>query len=203
MLLLSDVGKALHPFATHHADNSYHHKRNTEQLSHVKRQRSLKRLLYLLCILDEESGYEDIGKTESEEEARAHTLRTATIYCPSYEEQQSVGYCLVELSWVTRHSVYLLENKRPRHIGHLTDNLGVHQVAKTYEACCHRCGNGNVVEHLPNVHLSAAHIEPKGKHDRTGNDRDVLQQVYLQSSRQREGRKAPPSPSAPYTVAAQ
>ena len=65
---------------------------------------------------------------------------------------------------MARQHVDTLEDERPRHVGHATDNLRVHQVAQTYEAGRHTSGNGNVVEHAPHAQLRLAHIEQQGKH---------------------------------------
>ena len=160
----AEVAEAVHPLAAYHARHAYHHERYAQQLSHVERQRSLERLLHLLGVLDEEACGEDVRKAESEEEARAHALWHTAVEVPADEEQQSVSDGLVELSRVARHGVYLLEDERPRHIGYLADNLRVHQVAQAYEARRERCSDGYVVEHLPDVHLRAAHVKPQSKH---------------------------------------
>ena len=59
---------------------------------------------------------------------------------------------------MARYGIDTLEDERPRHIGYLAYNLGVHQIAHADEACCDRCGNGNVVEHAPDAHLCLAYI---------------------------------------------
>ena len=79
---------------------------------------------------------------------------------PHQHEQNAVGNGLVELSWVTWQHVDTLEDKGPGDIRHLADNLGVHQVAQADEAGCRSCGDGDVVEHLPDVQLGMLHIEP-------------------------------------------
>ena len=160
----TEIAEAVHPLAANHASHADSHERDAQQLSHVERQRSLERLLHLLGILDEEACDEDVRQTESEEEARAHTLRRAAVEVPADEEQQSVGDGLVELSRVARHGVYLLEDERPRHVGYLADNLRVHEVAQAYEARRERRSDGYVVEHLPDVHLRAAHVDEQSEH---------------------------------------
>ena len=145
-----------------HADYAEDDERNAEQLAHVERHRGLERFLYVLGELDEEAGGEDERYAEAEEEARAHALWLFTVQIPADEEEQGVGQGLVELPGVARSEVYTLEDERPGHVGCLAYDFRVHQVAQAYEAGRHRGGYGYVVEHAPEVDLSAAHVEPKG-----------------------------------------
>ena len=85
------------------------------------------------------------------------------------DEQQQIGDGLVELCRVARlcaHRCWVGIDKveAPGHGGDIADDFRVHQVAQTDEAGGDACGNGNVVEHLPDGHLIAAHIKPQGEH---------------------------------------
>ena len=62
------------------------------------------------------------------------------------------------------HLVYTLEDESPWHLGNLADYLRVHQVAQTYEARRNGGGYGYIVEHLPQVHVRTAVVEPQGHH---------------------------------------
>ena len=123
-------------------------------------------LLHILCIFNQEAESEDIGEAESEIPAGAHGRSAAFpasfVNCPHDEEQNSVGYGLVELSGMTGKTVHSLENKSPGHIRHLTDNLRVHQITQADEAGGGSGGNGNIVEHGPDAYLTIPYIEPKG-----------------------------------------
>ncbi len=52
------------------------------------------------------------------------------------------------------------EDERPWHVGHLSDNLGVHQVAQSDEGGCDARADSHVVENHPTAHLGVAAIEP-------------------------------------------
>lgn len=159
-LFLCNISKLLHPFSAYHTCYTYDNERYAEQLTHIERQRGLECFLYLLGVLYEETRYEDVGKAKPEEESRTNTLGLASIQSPTYEEQQCVGYSLVELSWMAWHAVNLLEDKGPRHISNLAYYLRVHKVAQSDKACRNRCGNGNIVEYLPYVHFGTANVQP-------------------------------------------
>ena len=60
-----------------------------------------------------------------------------------------------------RLTIDMLEDERPRYIRHLADNFRVHKVAQSDETGSHGCGDGNVVEHLPDTHFCAAAVEPE------------------------------------------
>ena len=85
-----------------------------------------------------------------------------TVEPPANEEEDGVGYGLVELSWMARQHVHALEDEGPGHIGGLADDLGVHQVAQADEAGRDGCGDGNVVEHRPHLELRPTDIKHQG-----------------------------------------
>ena len=54
---------------------------------------------------------------------------------------------------MARHRIDAFEDESPGHIGGLSDNLGVHEVAQSDKASRGRGGNSYVVEHLPTLSL--------------------------------------------------
>jgi hypothetical protein len=52
---------------------------------------------------------------------------------------------------MTWNLVDMLEDKRPRHISNLTDNLLIHQVAQADKACSRTCGDGDIIENRPDA----------------------------------------------------
>ena len=133
---------------------------NGENLSHVDGQRGLEGFLNLLGVLDEEAEGEDVGQAEAEVPACANLLRPLLMQCPHNDKQQGVGNGLVELSGMARQRVDTLEDEGPGHVGHLADNLRVHEVAQADEAGGGTCGDGDVVEHRPDAQLRAFGVEP-------------------------------------------
>ena len=81
---------------------------------------------------------------------------------PHQEEEDAVGYRLVQLSGVSWEVVDTFEDERPGHFRHLADNLGVHQVAQSDEASHRAGGNGDIVQHPPQAKLRLFDIEPQG-----------------------------------------
>ena len=147
-----------HPFSTFHARYSEYDEGYAEQLSHVERHSCLKVYLYVLCELHKEAEGEDKGQAKSEEEACANACLRSLVDGPAHEEEQGVGYGLVELARMARILVNLCEDESPGHICHLADNLGVHEVAKAYEAGCDWGCDGYVVKDGPDVHLHVAAV---------------------------------------------
>ena len=58
--------------------------------------------------------------------------------------------------------VHTLKDKRPGHIGNLTDDLRVHQVAQADETGGSARGNGDIVENGPYLQFRPADIENQG-----------------------------------------
>ena len=50
---------------------------------------------------------------------------------------------------MTRILVYTLEDESPRHIGHLADDLTVHQIAQADEGGCDAGADAHIVKHYP------------------------------------------------------
>ena len=84
------------------------------------------------------------------------------------DEEQQVGHGLVELCGVTGQPVALHELEGPGHGGDVADDLRVHQVPQSDEAGGGAGGYGDVVEHLPQRHLLALHIEQQGQYQSQG-----------------------------------
>ena len=61
------------------------------------------------------------------------------------------------MAWVL---VFLDEDECPWHIGHLADDLGVHQVAETDEHGGDARADAHVVEHHPALYLHVVAVEP-------------------------------------------
>lgn len=119
------------------APNSKNDERNAQYLSHVHRQTSLESYLNLLGIFYEETEGEYQGQTKAKVKTCTHTLRASPlIYEEDKEEEYKVSYRLIELTWMTRILIFLDEDESPWHVGHLADNLGVHQVAQADEGGC-------------------------------------------------------------------
>ena len=87
------------------------------------KQQSKWRFLYLFGVLDEETEGEDIRQTEAEIPACTYFLWHPFMLCPHNEEEHGIGYGFVELTRMTGHHIYLLEDKSPGHIGDFSDNL--------------------------------------------------------------------------------
>ena len=115
------------PCGFQHTINPDDDERNGEQLAHIEQHVSLPSLLHVLCVFDEEAESEDIEEAESEIPARSHFrgvgFLTSLINCPHDKEQDGVGNGLVELAGMTGKTVHTLENKSPRHVCDLSDNL--------------------------------------------------------------------------------
>ena len=65
---------------------------------------------------------------------------------------------------MARNVIDLLEDERPRHIGRFADDFRVHQVAEADAAGGDGRGDGDVVEHVPEVHLRLSAVEPQRYH---------------------------------------
>ena len=89
--------------------------------------------LYILGVFDEEAEREDERQTESEKETCAHLLAMLAVNREDDGEDDEVGYGLIQLSGMARIGVYTLEDKGPGHIGHVADNLRVHEVSYSDE----------------------------------------------------------------------
>ena len=158
----------LHPFASYHAGNAENHEGDAQQLAHVKGHAGFEGHLDVLGELDEEAEGEDGREAEAKEEARAHLLLVSLVEPQADEDEEEVGEGLVELTGMARHLVDLLEDEGPGHIGHLTDDFAVHQVAQADEAGCGGRGDGDVVEYLPEIHVRLAIVEPERYHESEG-----------------------------------
>ena len=101
--------------------------------------------LYVLGVFDEEAESEDERDAEAEVEAVADGALGVAVEVPAHEEEASVGNGLVELAGMARLLVDALEDESPRYIGHLADNLAVHQVSKSNETGGDRGCNGDIV----------------------------------------------------------
>ena len=155
--------------AAAHAPRAEHHEGYGEYLAHVEGHGRLERYLYVLGELYEEAEREDERQAQPEEVARAHALRMLAVQPPPHEEEEEVGYGLVELPGVARLRCHLgpclHEVEAPRQVGDASEYLGVHEVAKAYEARRHGRGYGYVVEHLPEAQARLAAVEPQGEHE--------------------------------------
>lgn len=132
-----------------HANHTDDDERNGEQLPHIEEHLLLKGFLYVLGVLDEEAEREDKGKAEAEKEASAYPLFVLLIEVPAYKEEEEVGDGLVKLARMAWLQVHTGEDKGPRHIGHLADNLRIHEISQSDEAGCNGRGDSYIVEHLP------------------------------------------------------
>ena len=163
MSLYSDCFRFLCPQHTIGTDED---EGDGEQLTHVEKHVGLPGFLHVLGVFNEEAEGEDIGQAESEIPARSHawlaSLLASFVDSPHDEEQDGVGNGLVELARMTGNGVDLLEDEGPGNVGHLADNLRVHEVAQADEAGRRSSGDGYVVEHGPDAYLAIAHIEPQG-----------------------------------------
>ena len=98
--------------------------RNAQYLSHIHRQTCLECYLNLLGIFDEETEGEDKGKAKTEIETGAYALRSSLLVDEEDEEEKAeVCQSLVELTRMAWILVFANEDKCPRHIGNLADNL--------------------------------------------------------------------------------
>ena len=98
--------------------------RNAQYLSHIHRQTSLECYLNLLGIFDEETEGEDESKAKTEIEPGAYALRSSLLVDEEDDEEEAeISQCLIELTWMAWILVFANEDKRPRHIGNLADNL--------------------------------------------------------------------------------
>ena len=79
--------------------------------------------LNLLGVFDEEAEGEDIRQAEAEVPACADLLRHSFVEYPHDTEKNRVGDGFVKLTRMARHSIHLLEDKGPGHIGNLADDL--------------------------------------------------------------------------------
>ena len=138
--------------------------RNAENLSHIERHSGLEGLLDVLGKLDEEAEGEDERQAKAKEETASSLLFALPIEVPSYEEKQEVGNGFVELSRVAGGLVDALKDESPWHIGHLADDFRVPKVSQADAARRDWGGNGNVVQHLPQIEMGFAPIEPQGDH---------------------------------------
>ena len=142
-------------FRLDHAIDTEDDEGDGEQLAHVEKHVSLPGFLHVLGVFDEEAEGEDIGEAETEVPAGAYPWRagflSSFIDCPHDEEQHGVGNGLVELAGMARKVVDTQEDEGPGHIGHLADNLAVHQITQTDETGRGSGGDGNVVQYRPDA----------------------------------------------------
>ena len=75
-------------------------------------------------IFDEEAEGEDKGKAKTEIETGSNALRTSLLIDEEDDEEEAeISQCLVELPRMAWILVFANEDKCPRHIGYLADNL--------------------------------------------------------------------------------
>lgn len=169
-----------------HAPHTEDDEGDAEQLAHVERHRVFETHLVDLQEFHEEAEGEDVGEAEAEIEASAYfgslvvlsfsrvgslpeQFSVASVDIKHDEEERQIGNGLVELCRMARLCPHrgrmgIEEIEAPGHRGDIADNLAVHQVTQADEAGGDACGNGDVVEHLPQGHLIAFDIEPQRQH---------------------------------------
>lgn len=125
-----------HALLAEDAEQTDGDERYGEQLAHVEKHARLEVDLYVLGVFDEEAEREDERQTESEIESCAHLLAMLTVNREDDGEDDEVGYGLIQLSGMAWIGVYTLEDKGPGHIGHVADNLRVHEVSYSDECRC-------------------------------------------------------------------
>ena len=152
----------IHPFTANHASHADGYYWYGEYLAHVERQACLERFLYVLDKFYQEARREHQRQAKSDIESTAHLLRMLLVDGVDYQEEASVGYGLIKLARMARVLVYLLEDKRPRHVSHIAYNLRVHEVAQADEGGRDARADAHVVEHRPHVHLVAISIDEDG-----------------------------------------
>jgi len=163
LFVVVDLGsELLHPLASDHAGDADGDDGDGEELTHVERQASLEGLLDVLEELDDETRREDERQAESDIETCADLLRMLLVEGIDDEEEDGVADSLVELSRMARVLVDLLEDERPGHVGDLTDDLGVHEVAKSDERRRDTRADTHVVEHCPHVDFVAVGVDEDG-----------------------------------------
>ena len=135
-------------------------------MSHIEHHPFLESFLHILGIFNEEAEGEDIGKAEAEIPTCSHLwltgLLTSFVDSPHDEEKDGVGNGLVKLSGVAWKHVHTLKDKCPGHIGNLTDDLRVHQVAQADETGGSAGGNSDIVKNGPYLQFRPADIEDQG-----------------------------------------
>ena len=81
------------------------------------------------------------------------------------EGEGEVGESLVELSGVTGDVVDLLEDECPWQVGGFSDDFGIHEISDSDGACRGGSGDGDVVEHGPDVDFGVSAVEVEGDHE--------------------------------------
>ena len=94
---------------TEYEIQSYYDKRNTQNLSHVYRERILKVHLSFFQELYEETEGENQGDTQTEIESFSYVFFLLPEDDHHYQEEQKVGQCFVELCRMTGLHVHLFE----------------------------------------------------------------------------------------------
>ena len=111
------------PFAAQEAVETDNDEGDAEQLPLVETNRGAHGLLpwflHLLAILHEEAEGEDGRQAVAEEEACAEPLGTLAPQIPHQEEEAEIGYCLVELSGVSRQHIDPFKDEGPGHVRRL------------------------------------------------------------------------------------
>ena len=135
--------------------------RDAELLAEVEHHIGLLGLLIGFHELDEEAGDEDGGDHDAGGAAGGDVaFGEFEIVDDESDEEGEIDQCLVKLCRMARKPVASNELKRPRNICDVSYNLAVHQVAQSDEASRDARRNGNIVEHLPQRHFRALHIDP-------------------------------------------
>jgi hypothetical protein len=153
-----------HPVSANHAGHADDDERDAENLSHIQRHARFECHLNVFGVFDEEAEGEYQREAEAEKEACADLFGVLAVEIPADEKEHRIRDCFVQLTRMARAVVHLLEDERPRHVRNLADNLGVHQVAQSDEARRGRRGDGDIVQHGPQVDVRLAVIEPQGDH---------------------------------------
>ena len=151
-----------HPRSAAHAGNSDDDEGQAEQLAHVEKHARFEVDLNVFGVFDEEPEGKDERKAQAEEEAGSYFLGALFVEMPAYEKEDEVGQGFVQLAGMTGQLVYSFEDEGPGHSGRCADNFAVHEVAQPDETGRNRGGDGNVVEHVPQVHVRAAVVQVEG-----------------------------------------
>ena len=74
-------------------------------------------------------------------------------------EEYEVGNGFIELPGMARVGVDIVEDERPRHVRHLTDDFRIHQVSKPDKTGRDARADAEEIEHHPGIHPRPADVE--------------------------------------------
>ena len=111
------------------------HKGDAEQLAHVEGHSLFEGYLFFLQEFHEETEEEDGEDAVAKVEAGADKVAAFFVNVQSNKEDYQVGNGLIELGrmawrkYTIYHCFIGVEDESPGHIGHITDNFRIHQIA--------------------------------------------------------------------------